>query len=356
MIPGRHIGLTALLALATVCAAPAQDSVTVQVFAGYRLTGIRISATDGKGFMAAGRTGPWQADTLRAGTGALVSSAMLQTQAGRYTASAVSADGLLQVHAQCDGPVYSSLRVVRGRLTVTARDDGLLQVLARESVRDYLASVLGTEAHSADPLQYLTALAVLQRNYLRSHPGRHAPDFDICDNTHCQRSDYQGVTPRVYAAVDTAAHIALRQAGALPCYYSANCGGGTLLPEQVWGKPEPGYSAVRCIYCRWSPAYRWTRTTPVNQVSRGILGQAPATPCTDENFKIRLGRALGFAIARSNTFRAIQRRGNTYLISGVGFGHRMGLCQDGALELARRGHTAFQILRFYFPQCTVSLQ
>jgi stage II sporulation protein D len=37
-------------------------------------------------------------------------------------------------------------------------------------------------------------------------------------------------------------------------------------------------------------------------------------------------------------------------IAGQGYGHGVGLCQLGALELAKRGYTYKQILSFYFPQ------
>jgi stage II sporulation protein D len=35
---------------------------------------------------------------------------------------------------------------------------------------------------------------------------------------------------------------------------------------------------------------------------------------------------------------------------GQGYGHGVGLCQLGALELAKRGYDYRQILAFYFPR------
>jgi stage II sporulation protein D len=46
----------------------------------------------------------------------------------------------------------------------------------------------------------------------------------------------------------------------------------------------------------------------------------------------------------------MQKRNNEFLVNGQGYGHGVGLCQLGALELAKRGYDYRQILSFYFPR------
>ena len=87
-----------------------------------------------------------------------------------------------------------------------------------------------------------------------------------------------------------------------------------------------------------------------------MLGRMPATPFVDDNVKISLGRRIGFNKVLSNTIDRIERRGRIYVISGRGFGHRVGMCQEGARRLALHGWKAAAILRYYFPAARVSLR
>jgi stage II sporulation protein D len=244
-------------------------------------------------------------------------------------------------------------RRVSGTVRVSARR-GALVAVARIALTDYLAGTLATESSASDPLEYRVALAVLQRNYARAHRGRHAPDADLCDNTHCQLFHGVAGAARTREAVRRSAAISLAHDDALPCYYSANCGGASLTPDRVWGRIEPGYASVRCIDCRNARWHRWTREVRASDEASRIFAAAPRTPFIDDDFKIRAGRALGFDVVPSNTVDRIERRGGVYRISGRGFGHRVGLCQDGARALASRGRSASEILQRYFPAAAVT--
>ena len=264
--------------------------------------------------------------------------------------------GTLAITSTNDIVVASSKRRRRlnGALTVRAVD-GALVIVARIDMEKYLAGVLASEARATDPREYLVALLVLQRNYVESHRGRHAPYADVCDNTHCQLYHGNAVPISMRALTGVAATLSMRSQGAAPCYYSANCGGSTLTPGDLWGAYEPGYASVRCEHCRNSRWYRWTRDVPATPRALSVLAGARPAPFVDDDFKIRLGRAVGFASVPSNTIDRISRRGSVVRISGRGFGHRVGLCQDGARELARRGSKASEILAAYFPTAAISV-
>ena len=50
-----------------------------------------------------------------------------------------------------------------------------------------------------------------------------------------------------------------------------------------------------------------------------------------------------------STFFSCYPDGDDVLIKGRGFGHGVGLCQEGAMKMARLGFDYTQIARFYFP-------
>lgn len=236
-------------------------------------------------------------------------------------------------------------RRIRGCIDVSASNRRLL-IVATLSVDDYIAGTIAAESYRTDPLEYLTALARLQRNFLETHRHRHDPVADLCDNTHCQRTDIGRATARQRLAAERSASIVR---ASRPCYYSVNCGGRTLTPLDVWGRREIGYVSVKCDYCRNSPWRRWGRTIPSSPEIDRLLSRHAPTPFVDENLKIALGRLAGYALVPGNTFDQIERRGGAWRVYGRGFGHRVGLCQEGARRLARQGRSAREILQFYFP-------
>jgi stage II sporulation protein D len=71
------------------------------------------------------------------------------------------------------------------------------------------------------------------------------------------------------------------------------------------------------------------------------------------DFKMIVGRALGWNVIKSSRFDVV-RAGANFVFRGTGFGHGLGLCQEGAHALARRGATYLQILSHYFPGTSIS--
>jgi hypothetical protein len=68
-----------------------------------------------------------------------------------------------------------------------------------------------------------------------------------------------------------------------------------------------------------------------------------------------VGRALGWNVLKSSRFD-VTRRGSSFFFRGSGFGHGLGLCQQGAHVMSRRGIGYRQILEHYFPGTTVGAE
>src|SRR6202011_1050228 len=66
------------------------------------------------------------------------------------------------------------------------------------------------------------------------------------------------------------------------------------------------------------------------------------------DFKIIVGRVLGWNVLKSSRFEVI-RAGSNFTFRGSGFGHGLGLCQEGAHVMAQRGMGYQRILEKYFP-------
>ncbi len=61
-----------------------------------------------------------------------------------------------------------------------------------------------------------------------------------------------------------------------------------------------------------------------------------------------VARVLGATVIKSAAFE-LERRGDVYHFDGHGYGHGVGMCVTGSMNLAARGQTATQILNRYYP-------
>ena len=261
--------------------------------------------------------------------------------------------------------------------------------VATMPVEDYVLGVLSVEAAVEDEIEALKAQAIVSRTYALKNIGRHASEgFDLCSNTHCQQyisGDARASDRMRRAVADTVGEI-LRDANgqAADAYFHAACGGYTANFESLWGTPGPSYlHGVRDDYCVTMPNHNWTDEIPAVRLAEALAsdpltdagrrvddivvtkkdttGRAEIISIEGERrrqvrgwqFKLIVGRALGWNVLKSSRF-SVSRRGATFIFRGSGFGHGLGLCQNGAHVMARRGGKFEQILDKYFPGAHIS--
>ena len=49
----------------------------------------------------------------------------------------------------------------------------------------------------------------------------------------------------------------------------------------------------------------------------------------------------------------VEKKGNTFKIKGGGYGHGIGMSQNGANEMAKKGKNYQQILQMFYPGTTI---
>jgi stage II sporulation protein D len=57
-----------------------------------------------------------------------------------------------------------------------------------------------------------------------------------------------------------------------------------------------------------------------------------------------------------STYFSVKLIENNVVLTGKGFGHGVGLCQEGAMQMAKLGFTSEEILNFYYPNTTLKRQ
>jgi SpoIID/LytB domain protein len=253
-------------------------------------------------------------------------------------------------------------------------------------LEEYLVGVLDAESSVEDEIEALKAQAVVSRAFALKNLGRHAHEgYDFCSTTHCQRFRF----PKAKGAIKGAARRAVEETAGVvmsdplgnivDAYFHAACGGMTANIETLWGAPAPSYlRGVRDDFCATMPHRRWAQKIPANQLAKALRGDertnvgarlvsiavtrrdatGRAEALTIEgarrrlvrgwDFKLIVGRVLGWQMIKSSRFE-VSRVGGDFIFRGSGFGHGLGLCQEGAHVAARRGMGYRQILNHYFP-------
>ncbi|OLE53595.1 MAG: hypothetical protein AUG51_12055 [Acidobacteria bacterium 13_1_20CM_3_53_8] len=260
------------------------------------------------------------------------------------------------------------------------------------SLEDYVLGVLAAEASWETELEALKAQAIVTRTFALKNLKRHGSEgFDFCSTTHCQRfvsfSDGTNHPTELMrrAVAETSGQVLRDEQGHLiDAYFHAACGGVTARIDSLWGAHAVEYlRGVRDIYCEGMPHHSWTDTILASQLAyalqrdartdvgpnlnqiivtkRDVTGRAETIMLVGEtrrtvrgwDFKLIVGRTLGWNFIKSSRFE-VTRAGESFVFRGSGFGHGLGLCQEGAHVMAQRGMPTRAILIHYFPTTHLS--
>jgi stage II sporulation protein D len=279
-------------------------------------------------------------------------------------------------------------RRLAGTLRISARN-GRLRVVNTMPSETYVLGVIEPELGSLDvPPESLKAQIIASRSYLMAMRGRHrAEGYDFCDGPHCQAfGGLAGIKPVLVAVSRQVSDQYLEYGGkVIPAFYHDSCGGSTAAPEQVWNiAPLPYLRAVRDgaaePYCRYAPRAHWRLRldrAALRACLRGVLGEGEAaqslrvasrdasgraqsiliqghTPIriSAQRFRRLVNRHYGSEVMPSTLF-SLTYSGKQWLIEGRGWGHGVGLCQWGAMEMAREGKRYKEILAHYYPGTSI---
>jgi stage II sporulation protein D len=247
-----------------------------------------------------------------------------------------------------------------------------LTVVNLVEMDNYLAGVVESEGGGGKHLEYYKVQAIMSRSYALKYLDRHKKDgFQLCDRVHCQAyHSMMRFTPIIDSAVIHTHNLVLTDTkeSLIDSYFHANCGGQTCEPQYVWNESIPYLSTFKDTFCIYTKQATWeTRISQekwkrflVNKYNFPIHDSTYAAMIFNFNqddrkafyldpiFGIPL-RDLREEFNLKSTYFSCRPDGEDVVISGRGFGHGVGLCQEGAMKMARSGYDFKQILLFYFP-------
>jgi len=269
----------------------------------------------------------------------------------------------------------------RGDLDVLADLAGRLSAVNRLGIEDYLAGVLPREIPASWPMQALQAQAVASRTYAlyrmeQAESLSYDVSADVLSQVYGGRSAESWRTTRALKRTRGRAMRCEKQL--VPAFFHANCGGHTEDARVVWNLDSRALRGTACPYCIDRPAYSWKRnfhTRAVQELlnSRGYRigliknieveqrnssGRIVSLRIRDnENRELAIPAVefralLGSDMVRSTLFDVVMQ-GYYFDLVGRGWGHGVGMCQQGAFGMALEGKSMLDILRFYYNGITL---
>lgn len=231
----------------------------------------------------------------------------------------------------------------------------------------YVSGVVESEGGNFAPDEYYKSQAVLCRTYLLNHLTRHAAEgYELCDNVHCQAYNGRSSNSSIRKASEETRGIAAfdSEGKYITAAFHSNCGGETEDAKNVWLQPKSYLKPVKDKYCRGTKNSTWEKKIPLNdwiqylqraglRVAEGDETYLQFTQINRQAFyKVRKD-SISFVRIRGDwklrsAFFSVRVQGEFVILSGRGYGHGIGLCQEGAMQMARLGFGYEDILKFYY--------
>ncbi|MDE2222955.1 MAG: SpoIID/LytB domain-containing protein [Candidatus Omnitrophica bacterium] len=270
-------------------------------------------------------------------------------------------------------------RPFRGEVTFIRTPENRITVVNNIDVEDYVKGILYHEVSHLWPMEALKAQAVASRTYALYSINPAGKPYDLTNDIYSQVYGGKGSERyRTDLAVDyTRGQVLTYKGKIIPAYFHATCAGATEDAREVWPKaPDiPPLRGVPCSFCRMSPHFFWKKNFRLKDIQEALnlhgykVGPIKQISVVDrdrsdriEDLKILQSNGneliikgvdfrdlMGPNVVDSDNYQIVMK-GYYVDFIGKGWGHGVGLCQWGALGMAKQNFNYKQILAYYYPQ------
>jgi len=246
-----------------------------------------------------------------------------------------------------------------------------LRLINRVSLEKYVAGAVEAESGKEKQLEFYKVQAIISRTYALSNKRKYlAKGFNLSDEVDSQV--YHGKCrwePLILKAVrETEGKVLVdSEMSLVTAAFHSNSGGETVSSESVWSKRLPYLSPRKDEFSSLGKHSTWERTfsksswlsyleKKYNFAVNDRLVASMAINYEQENrqvffidpeFNIPL-KTIRKDWGLKSTFFNIKEVADSVKFSGRGFGHGIGLSQEGAIRMAELGFNYLDILHFYY--------
>lgn len=266
----------------------------------------------------------------------------------------------------------TKIRTYDGNMEVSISPDKKQLILVNKvELESYIAGVVESESGTKATPEYYKSQAILCRTYLLSHINRHiAEGYEICDDVHCQAYLNRSRDIEIIRAVYETKGIVVvdNDLNLITAAFHSNCGGQTVNSQDVWSVSTSYLKSIKDTFCINEPHAKWKREIaledwksylqlkhkyPVNDSLKFNNAMSFSQPngraiyFIDKDLKIPL-KTIRSDFQLKSTYFSVQQKGDIIVFNGRGYGHGVGLCQEGAMQMSKQNYTFKDILKFYY--------
>ena len=267
----------------------------------------------------------------------------------------------------CLNPRGSASRSYEGNLVVSAAKAKGLLIINDVEFETYLAGVAQSEIYG-DESDIYRVQAIISRTWALRNLGKHKNDgYNFCDHVHCQAYHNRCVRPDIMLGTiaSSGETIVDAEGRLIETPFHSNSGGETANSEDVWRTALPYLRSVEDTFSYRMRQSDWEKSISEEQWlgyfskkhhvdtsndslrhlllsfkqehRKAKLLQVPLTRVRVD-FKLK---STFFSVDYDSTHRRV-------ILRGHGYGHGVGLSQEGAIRMVRMGIPYDRIIQHYY--------
>jgi stage II sporulation protein D len=246
-------------------------------------------------------------------------------------------------------------------------DTGSIKLINDVNFEKYIGAVVECEGGPSSHIEYYKSQAILCRTYAMRHYQKHMNEgYSLCDDVHCQAYKHRCYYNReIYnAALETAGLVIVDdELKLISATFYSNSGGQTANSEDVWSSALPYLRSQSDPYSVGMRNFRWKKEIALNDWIEYLKKNGAEIKNDKDSFTFKQPQrkkdfrynttSIPTKIIRKDwklksAFFDISLKGDTIVIDGRGYGHGVGLAQEGAMAMANKGHNYEAIIKQYY--------
>jgi stage II sporulation protein D len=249
--------------------------------------------------------------------------------------------------------------------------EGYIRIINEAILDNYIAGVTEAEAGSKSTQEFYKVQAILARTFALAHINKHVLEgFSLCDQVHCQAYYGKPKDLNIFNAIEeTKGKVVVDEnLNLIVAAFHSNSGGQTANSEDVWGSRTNYLRSINDSFSVRMPNSKWERrmltedwltylklkhnyptekedakliALNFKQEERKVFLECSNTKVPLKNVRLDLQlKSTFFSISELNK--------DSVIFKGKGYGHGLGMCQEGAMKMCKLGYKYTDILNFYY--------
>lgn len=267
----------------------------------------------------------------------------------------------------CLNPRNVKQRTYEGDLIISCINSTALKIINEVDFETYLAGVVQSEIYGTHS-DIFRIQAIISRTWALRNMNKHKSEgYNFCDHVHCQAYQNRCIRPDIMlGTIQSSGETIVDSTGALiETPFHSNSGGETCNSEDVWRAALPYLRSVPDTFSYRMKQSNWTKVINKDKwlnyfkKTHHLNIDDPAVRDTLLNFTQEQRRAeiLGVRLTRvrsdfqlKSTFFSVSVDPNTgnVVLNGHGYGHGVGLSQEGTIRMVSLGYAYDDIIRHYY--------